>query len=387
MQGNTRSKSVQNNTKNYLLIKIMRILFATPYKCISGGISRWAENIINYYNGLETDVELDVLPMNDTKERSAEDFVGNSTIRRVARGLRTYGYALRTLRRKLEGAKYDILHIASSASISLLKDIVMMRIAHKRGVKSVLHFHFGRIPELAKKQNWEWKMLLYAVKLSDKTVVIDRQSYETLMSKDCYNVEYVPNPLAPVIGDIISKMDVERKSNMLLFVGQCLPTKGVYELVDACGSISNIELWMLGAITDDMSQELTTRWNGSSKLYIAGNLSFEEVIRMMCKCDVFILPTYTEGFPNVILEGMACGCAIVTTPVGAIPEILGDEDGNPYGLMVEPRNVEQLRDAINKMLSDDVFKETCRKNAQQRVNERYNMNSVWQQMVRVWRSI
>ena len=365
----------------------MRILFATPYKCASGGISRWAENVINYYNGIKADVELDILPMNDTKVRSAEDFVGNSTVKRVARGLRTYGHAIKALRNKLKGTKYDILHIASSASISLLKDIVMIRIAHKRGVKSTLHFHFGRIPDLAKKQNWEWKMLLRAVKLSDETIVIDRQSYDTLVANGCRNVEYVPNPLAPAIGEIVSEVEVERKPNMLLFVGQCLPTKGVFELVDACRMIPNVELWMLGAVTDSMSQDLTARWNSSSKLHIVGNLPFEEVIKMMCQCDVFVLPTYTEGFPNVILESMACGCAIVTTPVGAIPEMLGEEDGKSYGLMVETRNVEQLRASIEKMLSDEEFKAACRENAQQRVNERYNMSSVWQQMVDIWCSI
>ena len=362
----------------------MRILFATPYKCVSGGISRWAENVINYYTELNADVELEVLPMNDTKERSAEEFVGNSTIKRVARGIRTYGSAIKALRRKLKETKYDILHIASSASISLVKDIVMMHIARKRGVKSILHFHFGRIPELAKKRNWEWKMLLRAVKLSDKTIVIDKQSHDTLIANGCRNVEYVPNPLAPIIGDIVSGVEVERKPNMLLFVGQCLPTKGVYELIDACREIPNVELWMLGAITDSMSQELTARWNSTSKLHIVGNLPFEEVIKKMSECDVFVLPTYTEGFPNVILESMACGCAIVTTPVGAIPEMLGDEDGKSYGLMVKPRNVEQLKNAIEKMLSDKEFKTACRENAKQRVNERYNMSTVWQQMVGVW---
>lgn len=49
---------------------------------------------------------------------------------------------------------------------------------------------------------------------------------------------------------------------------------------------------------------------------------------------------------------MACGCAIVTTPVGAIPEMLEEEDGKHYGIMVEPRNVEQLKRAIERMLSD-----------------------------------
>ena len=365
----------------------MRILFATPYKGITGGISRWAENIINYYNAIKTDVELDVLPMNDTKECSAADFIGNSKTKRVARGLRTYGHAIKALRSKLKEAKYDVLHIASSASISLLKDIVMMRIARRHGVKSVLHFHFGRIPDLSKRANWEWKMLLRAVKLSDETIVIDRASYDTLIANGCTNVEYVPNPLASAIGAIVSGIEVAREPNMLLFVGQCLPTKGVCELVDACRTIPNVELWMLGAITDSMLQELTARWDSSLRLHIVGNLPFEEVIKMMCQCDVFILPTYTEGFPNVILESMACGCAIVTTPVGAIPEMLEEEDGKHYGIMVEPRNVEQLKDAIERMLSDADFKRECRANVQQRVNERYNIDSVWRQMVDIWRGL
>ena len=365
----------------------MRVLLATPFNCVSGGISRWASNIINYYNGLRTDVELDILPMNDTKVRAAEDFVGSSPIQRVARGLRTYGRAVKILHNKLECAKYDILHIASSASISLLKDIVMMQIARKRGVKSVLHFHFGRIPDLSKKCNWEWKILLRAVKMSNRTIVIDRQSYDVLIASGCSNIDYVPNPLSPVICEIVSSVEMERKPNMLLFVGQCLPTKGVYELVEACSSIPNIELCMLGAIADSVSQELTAMWNSSSTLNIVGNIPFEEVIKMMCQCDIFVLPTYTEGFPNVILESMACGCAIVTTPVGAIPEMLEEENGKHYGLMVEPRNVEQLKYSIEKMLSDIDYKNECRTNVQQRVNERYNIDSVWRQMVDVWRGL
>ena len=40
------------------------------------------------------------------------------------------------------------------------------------------------------------------------------------------------------------------------------------------------------------------------------------------QADLFVFPSYSEGFPNVILESMAAGCAIVTTNVGAIPQML-----------------------------------------------------------------
>ena len=363
----------------------MRVLLATPYRISSGGISRWAEHIVNYHRDANSGIDLDILPLNDTKNHVAKDFVHKTPFERLMRGMRTYLNASRLLARKLNEGKYDVVHIVSSATWGLLKDIVMMRIAHNKGVKSIIHFHFGRIPELSLKRNWEWKMLSYVVKHSDKTIVIDRLSYETLLQNGFANVEYIPNPLSTSVNEIIQSIgSVERQSRTLMFAGQCVAAKGLFELVEACNAIPNIELRIFGAITSEMEQDLKSKWESKSTLSIMDNQPFETVLEEMRKCDVFVLPTHTEGFPNVILESMACGCAIVTTPVGAIPEMLEEEDGKHYGIMVEPRNVNQLKSAIEKMLSDEEFKAQCRINVQQRVNERYNIESVWHKMVEMW---
>ena len=363
----------------------MRILFATPYNCPTGGISRWAEHIVNYHRDVNSGIGLDILMLNDTKNHVAKDFVHKTPFERLMRGIRTYLNASKRLNRELRNRKYDIVHIVSSATWGLLKDIVMMKIAQCRGVKSVVHFHFGRIPELAKQQNWEWKMLCYVVRRSDKTIVMDKLSYETLQQNGFANVEYIPNPLSTSVNDIIQNIgNVERQPRRLMFAGPCVAAKGVYELVEACNAIPDIELLIFGAITSDMKRELESKWNSDSTLSIMDNQPFETILKEMCKCDVFVLPTYTEGFPNVILESMACGCAIVTTPVGAISEMLEEEDGKHYGIMVEPRDVNQLKSAIEKMLSDEEFKAQCRINVQQRVNERYNIESVWHKMVEMW---
>ena len=103
----------------------------------------------------------------------------------------------------------------------------------------------------------------------------------------------------------------------------------------------------------------------------------------MMICGIFVLPSYTEGFPNVILESMACGCAIIATTVGAIPELIGEEDGRQNGVLIPPRNADALKKALNQLLNDGKLKDTCRYNVRCKV-KKYNMESIWLNLVDVW---
>lgn len=68
------------------------------------------------------------------------------------------------------------MHITSSASLSLPKDIRLLKKARRKVIRTVIQFRFGRIPELSKNMNWEWKLLVKVIRLADVTIVIDQQS-------------------------------------------------------------------------------------------------------------------------------------------------------------------------------------------------------------------
>jgi glycosyltransferase involved in cell wall biosynthesis len=68
----------------------------------------------------------------------------------------------------------------------------------------------------------------------------------------------------------------------------------------------------------------------------------------MQAADLFVLPTYTEGFPNVILEAMAAGKAIISTRVGAIPEMLAVDENESCGLVIAPRDAGALVAALRR---------------------------------------
>jgi glycosyltransferase involved in cell wall biosynthesis len=311
-----------------------------------------------------------------------------SIIPRLRLALKDYGSILKGFKSALSRNQYDVVHITSSAGFGLIRDLLMLKMARKRGVKSIVHFRFGRIPQLFEQINWEYRLLAKVVKKADKVIVLDKSSHDALRKNGFANIELLPNPLAPGVMQTISKIGViEREPGLLLFIGHCIATKGVFELVQACKGLSNIRLRLVGAIQNDIKEQLLEIANHEQWLEIMGEQPYEEVIRQMLTCDVFVLPTYTEGFPNVILEAMVCGCAIITTPVGAIPEMLEAENGQQFGLMVEPRNVTQLHDSIIRMLDNGSFKADCRNNVRRRVNERYSMQMVWEQMVSIWNDI
>lgn len=363
----------------------MKVLLISPMGHATGGIARWTYHLFSYYNSLL------VRPCQLVHfETARSTFIPDdiSFWPRLRLALKDYSNIIKRLKGHLVGSEYDLAHITSSASWGLLKDLLIIHILRKKGIKVIIHFRFGRIPVLSHSKNWEWKLLQMVIKRVDKTIVIDGASYETLVRAGFNNIELLPNPLAPKVSQLIeANSGVVRVPRTILFVGHCVRPKGVYELVEACKSIPNIRLKMVGAILDDVKADLKKLANNEGWLEIEGDRPYEEVIREMLSCDVFVLPTYTEGFPNVIIEAMACGCAIVTTPVGAIPEMLEDDDGRHYGLLVEPQNVNQLNDAIAKLLSDDALKIECRNNVKQRVHERYNMPIIWENIVTIWKEV
>lgn len=363
----------------------MKILLASPYGGIPGGISRWTGHIVDYYNRHgKSDCDLKIFPM----QRSVFVNINSSMLYRLRWAVKDYSKLISLFRKEITSNHYDILHLTSSASISLLKDFIMLRMARRRGIKTIIHFRFGRIPELIEKNNWEWKLLKIVVKLADKVIVIDKASYNTLINTGFNNVILLPNPVAPAVLNIVaSNSSIKREQGVVLFVGHVVKTKGIFELIEACKQIPNIKLRIVGHIETETRLKIEDVSNNAKWIEIIGEEPYDEVIKEMLRCDIFVLPTYTEGFPNVILESMACGCAIVASSVGAIPEMLEDENDKKCGLQVAPQDVIGLCSAVKSLLYDDAMKAEFRLNATNRVNEKYNMLSIWKQLCLIWNNV
>lgn len=89
--------------------------------------------------------------------------------------------------------------------------------------------------------------------------------------------------------------------------------------------------------------------------------------------DLFVFPTENDAFPSSIIEAMACGLPVVTTPVGAIKTIISQEKN---GLLVQPGNFQQLYEALDVMVSDQVLASRLGQAAVLTVQDQYSAGNV-----------
>ena len=175
---------------------IMKVLLAAPFN-EAGGIARWTGHILKYWEEYgRKDVEIILL-----KEPKPlfKGFNNKSVVRRIVSGVYTYFLYCLYEYRYLRKNECDIIHICTSASLGLYKDALMISIAKRFRKKAIVHFRFGRIPELFVKRNWEYMMLDKVINMSDLAITIDKFSYDTLKSKGYKRITNIPNPISPEV--------------------------------------------------------------------------------------------------------------------------------------------------------------------------------------------
>jgi len=93
-----------------------------------------------------------------------------------------------------------------------------------------------------------------------------------------------------------------------------------------------------------------------------GSLSQQELRPYYCAADALVLASTREGWPNVLLEAMACGTPVLATRVGGIPEIITSPDA---GALLEERSAAAIAQSIRKMLAGPQRRSATRRYAEQ----------------------
>lgn len=150
--------------------------------------------------------------------------------------------------------------------------------------------------------------------------------------------------------EVISKFPILKDKIIICSVGRLSKDKGSYELLEAFDYLNrernDIALLMVGDSEGDIPKHLLHITNNINVIFTGFT---NEVNKYMAACDIFVHPSYREGFSMVIQEAMAMQLPVITTDIPGPSEVI--EEG-VTGILVKPRNTESLFQGLKIMLSD-----------------------------------
>lgn len=341
----------------------VKICFVAPLPPPYGGIANWTKLFAEY---LKQNDLADVSVVNTAPKGRVTE--GRGILKRViVSGFAMLGVASK-IREKIKTDKMDCVHIATSGSLAAIRDMMVANLLKRKNIPFIYHIHFGRIPEIVKRSTFEWKLIKKVISLSARTIAIDKSTNSALSTLFGIKIAYIPNPI-----DIKAlPLPAETTENTVMYLGWVIKQKGIEELVASWEGIKNsVKGWKLqivGPYKKEYISGLKERYSFEN-IELLGEKSHKEAMEMLNKATVFVLPSYSEGCPYVIMEAMALKKIIIGTKVGNIPEMIG---GNS-GILVDVGNIEELKTKLEQVITKTESFADLRESAYEKAVREYDM--------------
>ena len=246
-----------------------------------------------------------------------------------------------------------IVHIHGSHKGSFLRKYLIFKVCNIFKKKIVYHIHSGTYHLFFEQSNRFLKQKI--VKLIEKSngIIVLSESWKHYFQEtfDIQNIFVIPNIIA-------NPQNVEAKFKnsgrlRIIYLGKIFKEKGIYDLLDCI--IENYDTYVdkvsFIIAGNGEAEKIETYKNLDSKGIISfvGWVINEQKNELLLNSDVLILPSYNEGLPVSVLEGMSYKMPIIATSVGGIPEIVVDGFN---GKIVTPGNLKEIHEAITFYLKN-----------------------------------
>jgi glycosyltransferase involved in cell wall biosynthesis len=198
------------------------------------------------------------------------------------------------------------------------------------------------------------------------------------------SMSVIPNPVDVTAFDTCARAAM-KGNYQVAFLGWIVKEKGVYDILDAIPFVVHrfpAATFLFAGNKEVENLDRTIHSRGLSKYarvlgWIEGDMKRD----LLLASRLLLLPSYTEGVPNVILEAMAAGLPVITTPVGGIPSVFSE---GVNGYFVNPGDAASLAARILSMFENDGECERISSLTRQVAEQRYAVETIGCQLSKVY---
>jgi len=286
----------------------------------------------------------------------------------------------------------DVVHVHSSFSDSYIAYYLGVKVKEEfHGIPTILTVH-GGVRKSNSRESSVWKLF---PNLFDRVIVVSHSLKNELLA-----LGFFPNKIAVIPNgvdlerfkayrddsEVRRKYHIENKQPVILFAGRLDPDKGVTYLLSAFMGVlrrlPDAKLFLAGSgCLGDFIKEIVVELR-LQRSTIIESFSHEDMAGVYEAVDVVVLPSVQrDACPMAILEAMASRKPVVASNVPGITEIVADND---TGLLVSPRNSQQLANAIVELLVNRRLASSLAEKGYRFVEKFQNIDSISRQIISVY---
>ena len=225
-----------------------------------------------------------------------------------------------------------------------------------------------------------------SIRKSDLLIVLSeswKDFYVNELGVNREKVKVLPNPIKlPMLSQNKSNQPIS-----VLFSGRIGKRKGTFDLLLAWSRIdpsirSRATLTITGDGEISKARRLVKELSISDSVNVRGWIPLEELESLFSKSSIYVLTSRNEGLPMGLLEAMSHSSAVITSPVGGIPELIDD---GINGILVDPGDIDSIIDSLENLISDDENRNRLSLNARKSV-EPLDIENYNSEIVKLWKN-
>jgi glycosyltransferase involved in cell wall biosynthesis len=252
----------------------------------------------------------------------------------------------------------SIVHINTSLNPrAYWRDLAYLFVAKALGARVVYQVHGGKLPRVFFAANGLLTgFLRWTLRIPDLVVVLaqcELEAYREFLPGQ--HVVALPNGIdCRAFGAVPTVRSSPHRPLRLVYFGRVAREKGLYESLQGMRLAHELgvdaRLVIAGSGAEEGRLKRYAQALGiAARVAFAGPVFGADKVKLFAGADVMLLPSYSEGLPYALLEGMAAGIPVIATPVGAIPDVVAE---GIHGLLVPPRDGKAIAEALVMLASD-----------------------------------